>query len=226
MEKHYLEQEAERYIKEREDELKYPVKDYSQKKVTLYHGTSTKYLDDILKQGIKPRYDKESIWEDNPSRPDMVYLSSAYAVYFSQVASNRLGGKPVVFEVKVDTKRLYPDEDFLEQITRVDPEWKDTLSLGMEERTAWFKNNMLEYKISYSDSLGALGNACHKGIIKPKNIIRYSILDESKILDYSDPTITLMNYQILGGRYRKLSQKTMWEEPLSIKTRSKNVFSK
>ena len=50
----------------------------------------------------------------------------------------------------------------------------------------------------------------------PKNIIRYSILDESKILDYSDPTITLMNYQILGGRYRKLSQKTMWEEPLSI----------
>ena len=222
MEKHYLEQEAERLIKEREDELKYPVKDYNQKKVTLYHGTSTKYLDDILKQGIKPRYEKESIWEDNPSRPDMVYLSSAYAVYFSQVASYRLGGKPVVFEVKVNSKSLYPDEDFLEQITRVDPAWKDTLSLGMEERTAWFKKNMLDYKTAYADSLGALGNACHKGIIKPKNIIRYSILDESKILEYSDPTITLMNYQILGGRYRKLSQKTMWEEPLSIKTRSKN----
>ena len=51
MEKHYLEQEAERYIKEREDELKYPVKDYNQKKVTLYHGTSTKYLDELTLHG-------------------------------------------------------------------------------------------------------------------------------------------------------------------------------
>ncbi len=37
----------------------------------------------------------------------------------------------------------------------------------------------------------------------------------NKILDYSDPTITLQNYQILGGRYRMISEKTMWEKPLS-----------
>ena len=40
---------------------------------TLYHGTTTKNLDDILTNGLKPRHDKESNWQEFPSRKDMIY---------------------------------------------------------------------------------------------------------------------------------------------------------
>lgn len=217
MEQNELVEMADKYAKQREEELKYPPKDYSKGKVTLYHGTSTKYLDDILSKGITPRHDKDSNWSDNPSHPLMVYLSDAYPVYFAQQSVEVEGDdEPVVLEVIVDTKRLYPDEDYLEQFTRIDPSWRNTVeATSMEYRTEWFKDNLTDYKEHYVGSLYGLGNCCHKGLIKPKNIVRYSILDHNKILDYSDPTITLQNYQILGGRYRMISEKTMWEKPLS-----------
>ena len=217
MEQNELVEMADKYAKQREEELKYPPKDYSKGKVTLYHGTSTKYLDDILSKGITPRHNKDSNWSDNPSHPLMVYLSDAYPVYFAQQSVEVEGDdEPVVLEVIVDTKRLYPDEDYLEQFTRIDPAWRNTVeATSMEYRTEWFKDNLTDYKEHYVGSLYGLGNCCHKGLIKPKNIIRYSILDHNKILNYSDPTITLQNYQILGGKYRMISEKTMWEKPLS-----------
>ena len=225
MEQNELVEMADKYAKQREEELKYPPKDYSKGKVTLYHGTSTQYLDDILSKGITPRHNKGiGNWSGNPSHPLMVYLSNAYAVYFAQQSVNAYSEKkcdsvkdePVVLEVIVDTKRLYPDEDFLEQYHRIAPEWKDVVEkTNMQERTIYFKQNLLDYKEDYETSLYGLGNCCHKGLIKPKNIVRYSILDHNQILNYSDPTITLQNYQILGGRYRMISEKTMWEKPLS-----------
>ena len=217
MEQNELVEMADKYAKQREEELKYPPKDYSKGKVTLYHGTSTKYLDDILSKGITPRHDKDSNWSDNPSHPLMVYLSDAYPVYFAQQSVEVEGDdEPVVLEVIVDTKRLYPDEDYLEQFTRIDPSWRNTVeATSMEYRTEWFKDNLTDYKEHYVGRLYGLGNCCHKGLIKPKNIVRYSILDHNQILNYSDPTITLQNYQILGGRYRMISEKTMWEKPLS-----------
>lgn len=217
MEQNDFDEWVENLQKQKKEELKYPPKDYSKGKVTLYHGTSTKYLDDILAKGITPRHDKDSNWSDNPSHPLMVYLSDAYPVYFAQQSVEVEGDdEPVVLEVIVDTKRLYPDEDYLEQFTRIDPEWQNTVeATSMEYRTKWFKDNLTDYKEHYVGSLYGLGNCCHKGLIKPKNIVRYSILDHDQILHYSDPTITLQNYQILGGKYRMISEKTMWEKPLS-----------
>ena len=219
---------ADRQAKQREEELKYPPKDYSKGKVTLYHGTSTKYLDDILSKGITPRHNNGiGNWSGNPSHPLMVYLSDAYAVYFAQQSVNAYDEKkcnskknePVVLEVIVDTKRLYPDEDFLEQYHRIAPQWKDVVEeTSMQERTIYFKQNLLDYKDDYKTSLFGLGNCCHKGIIKPQNIVRYSLLDYNEILHYSDPAINLQNYQILGGKYRMISEKTMWEKPLSIES--------
>jgi len=223
-----LQELADRQALQREEELKYPPKDYSKGKVTLYHGTSTKYLDDILSKGITPRHNKGiGNWSGNPSHPLMVYLSDAYPVYFAQQSVNAYNEKncdsekdePVVLEVIVDTKRLYPDEDFLEQYHRIAPQWKDAVEkTTMQERTIYFKQNLLDYKDDYQTSLFGLGNCCHKGVIKPKNIVRYSILDYDEILNYSDPAINLQNYQLLGGRYRMISEKTMWEKPLSIES--------
>ena len=150
-----LQELADRQALQREEELKYPPKDYSKGKVTLYHGTSTKYLDDILSKGITPRHNKGiGNWSGNPSHPLMVYLSDAYPVYFAQQSVNAYNEKncdsekdePVVLEVIVDTKRLYPDEDFLEQYHRIAPQWKDAVEkTTMQERTIYFKQNLLDY---------------------------------------------------------------------------------
>ena len=73
-------------------------------KIKLYHGTTTKHLDKILKQGITPRHDRPSNWDKHPSREDMVYLTNAYAIYFAQVCCDwEAGESPVVLEVFVGT---------------------------------------------------------------------------------------------------------------------------
>ena len=216
---------ADKFAMEREQEqLEYPVEDYSADKVILYHGTNTDKLDKILEDGLCPRGDNKGNWEHTiRSRNDMVYLTNSYAVYFAMCSiPEDSKANPVVLEVEVDTKSLYPDEDFLEQATRTNEMWQDyfmSMSIGQEDitaRTEYFRDNISEFQDDYTNSLKYLGNACYLGEIKPESIKRYSVLDDSKVWEHSDPTITLMNYKILGSKYRKLSKKTMWEKPLSI----------
>ena len=218
---------AEKFAMEREQEqLEYPVEDYSADTVVLYHGTNTNNLDKILKDGLYPRGNSEGNWTHTiRSRNDMVYLTNSYAVYFAMCSigeDDMHDGfvKPVVLEVEVDACNLYPDEDFMEQATRNNAMWQDYFdSIGckdMTARTEYFRDNISEFADDYINSLEYLGNACHFGEIKPESIKRYSVLDANKVWDYSDPTITLMNYKIMGSRYRKLSKKLMWENPLSI----------
>jgi len=227
MNKKELKKVADNFAMEREQEqLEYPVEDYSADKVILYHGTNTANLKKILKDGICPRGNNEGNWEHTiRSRNDMVYLTNSYAVYFAMCSMSEddmhsMVVDPVVLEVEVDTKSLYPDEDFMEQATRNNAMWQDYfMSIGHEDmtaRTEYFRDNISEFQDDYTNSLKYLGNACYLGEIKPESIKRYSVLDVGKVWEYSDPTITLMNYKICGSKYRKLSKKTMWEKPLSI----------
>ena len=50
-------------------------------------------------------------------------------------------------------------------------------------------------------SLDNLGNAAHMGKIAPEEIEAVVEFDIDKAWAVSDPTITLMNYKILGGGY-------------------------
>ncbi len=188
----------------------------------LYHGTNTQHLEKILTEGIKPRGKNQSNWEENPSRSDMVYLTNSYAPYFalSQCEADQDFIKPVVIEVDVPTKKLFPDEDYLEQFTRNDPEWKFLVDkCDMAERTAMFKNELTKYHEYGLQSLQGLGNCCFKGIIPPKRIKRYTILEASLVLTYSDPTITLMNQMFMGKQYHDICKNKIWEKPFSL-----NVF--
>ena len=176
-------------------------------KKILYHGTSTKYLDKILKKGLTPRKSLgvKSNW-DAESRDDMIYLTSAYAPYFAQACVGSNGGDPLVLEVEVESNNLYPDEDFLEQYLRN----KNITKGDIHERTKFYKDNLEVFKHYTKKSLNGLGNACHKGIIYPKRIRRYVVLDARKIIMYSDPTITRANYTILGHHYNEICSEYIW----------------
>ena len=178
-------------------------------KKILYHGTSSVNLDKILKSGLRPRYSKSSDWEC-ASRPDMIYLTSAYPLYFAEHSITHHGGEPVVFEVEVDSARLYPDEDFLEQATRSEKSRQkinyllnQLEGLDMEQRTQFFRDSLEEYKHHYSESLKYLGNCCHKGIIKPKRIRRY-VIPDTKTQMMSDPTIHISNFFHMADYYADL----------------------
>ena len=192
---------------------------------TLYHGTTTKNLDDILTNGLKPRHDKESNWQEFPSRKDMIYLTDSYAPHFALCAYDVAKGKfdPVVIEVNVKLDRLYPDEDYLEQKTRIDPAWKDSVEkTTIQERTKFFRDELLNYKNFAEDSIKFLGNACYKGVIKPNNIKRYTVLDAELIINYSDPTITLENKYYCGDSYKDICSHKIWQKPYSKFTMSTN----
>src|SRR4028119_388978 len=83
----------------------------------LYHGTSLKNGEKILKSGILPRRSKRSNWDhcQAPSRSDCVYLTSVYAGYFAQQADKE-GQGWAIFEIdsnQLNPGHLLPDEDCL-----------------------------------------------------------------------------------------------------------------
>jgi hypothetical protein len=121
--------------------------------IILYHGSSTLFLDFILKEGLKPRKETGiSNWAQNDvpnleSHPDFVYL-------VTMEDAKVLGGKEytedlthrkghlVIIEVEVDTKNLYPDTDFIKELY------------------TWYES-LIEH-----------GSVAYRGSISPENIRR------------------------------------------------------
>ncbi len=69
----------------------------------VYHGTSTKFLNLILKEGLLPSKYSQCWKEDKEQKSPMVYLTdSVYAAErFAIEASRRIGGEPIVIEVNI-----------------------------------------------------------------------------------------------------------------------------
>ena len=176
----------------------------------LYHGTKYKFLETILKQGLTPRKAKESNWDELPSHPEMVYLSTAYPWYYAVPTEEGLG-KGVVFEIdleRLDTSNLYPDEDFIVQGISDEQRKKWGLPNDNFAKTMKIRNSIEDYKTNWKTSINALGNVCYKGIIPPESITRYCVVDFKKrvelYFDVGDPVISIGNYGFLGEHYRRL----------------------
>jgi len=161
----------------------------------LYHGTNLTFGKAIMENGFLDRVGShKSNWsKDIQSKEGFVYLTNAYAFYYAVACSK--GSKGAIIQVNVDAKDLYPDEDFIMQINKLS-----------KEETALI--NLEDYKHTAMLSLNNLGTVC----IKPDRITvtGYREFDINDIIRYSDPSITLMNYRILGGYYKKLT--TTWFE--------------
>ena len=92
----------------------------------LYHGTSGRWLPNILRAGLEPRGRKvsRSNWKETvPSNPSCVYFSDCYAPHFAFKAAQE-NSKAVCAVIEIETDRLpapnllLPDEDCLEQTGR------------------------------------------------------------------------------------------------------------
>lgn len=172
----------------------------------LYHGTSDRNLDSILRHGIRPRgRRKKSNWDSYPSRTDCVYLTNSYAAYFAeQSADRKKGERSLVVEVEIDEtdSRLLPDEDFIAQAIAT------RLKVSIESVHRGIRDSLEGYAHHALDSLAGLGNVCLKGTVKPESIIRYAIVDFTKQKELwqfcLDPSISLLNYRFCGDKYRSV----------------------
>lgn len=179
----------------------------------LYHGTSVRHLNQILKEGLKPRRSKAGNWKYTiESNSKAVYLTTAYAIYFAENAC-RKDDDLLIFEIESDRLNYFlfaPDEDFLEQSTRKHPAFDSvpgTHPYDMKKRTRWFRQHAFSrYQEAWNLSVENMGTCCYYGEIPISAFTRYAIIPRSNmaIRLSSDPVVCPINYQILGWRYKNL----------------------
>jgi hypothetical protein len=189
----------------------------------LYHGTSSRNIERIKREGLKPRGKRVGNWKQSlPSRADVVYLTNSYAVFYAN-ACTRGNEDLVVLEIDTDELNPFafgPDEDFLEQAQR----GRDNIPGNMHKRTTWYRDNLKNYEGCLEQpghapmlSLQFLGNCVYFGSIHRKAITRIAVISISGAKEFVyqcfDPSIVLMNYKVCGTKYRN-AMKWLFEEPL------------
>jgi hypothetical protein len=170
----------------------------------LYHGTSARYIDAILKNGILTRdvMGTKSNWDKFQSRTDMIYLSTAYPLYFAVSAMAEGELDAVIFEIdtrRLDRSKFFPDEDFVAQVIAQ----KENKPIGAIHEG--IKANLEQYRHAWISSVLHLGNCAHQGSIPVEAITRYAKFETQKrgelFFSMIDPTISIINFQILGAYY-------------------------
>lgn len=138
----------------------------------LYHGTSIRHVESILKHGIKPRGAKKSVDKNWPSHPKRVYLSDAFAFKFALDAKRDKDSGIAIFEV--DTTLLQPwlfaaDDDVVaEKLAKID---------GIPFEQAVKKAAKVAHNYCPAHSLDLGGSCSFEGTIPPSAITRYLTVD-------------------------------------------------
>lgn len=169
----------------------------------LYHGTNESNVAKIQLKGVQPRQKRKSQWEDYPSRPDMVYLTTAYALYFAMNSKGK--ERYAMLEIEsdeLDQSKLYPDEDFIAQALAQSQKGK------LFEIHQQVKDNLEIYQDCWQQSIYGLGNCCYKGTIPFSAVQRICYMQPGSRMYIEimgiDPSISILNYSILGEKYRNL----------------------
>lgn len=157
----------------------------------LYHGTTVESAERIKKEGFIPG--KSYNWKVE-SKKGFVYLSTAYAPFYVMASKSRKKNR-VIIKVEVDKKKLYPDDDFV--------------MLAVFDKHIYTQKDLdkvilIRYKYLAEASLKYMGNCC----AKPKDIkvLGMTEFDASNLMMVCDPSITPINYKIMGQYYKKLTE--------------------
>ncbi len=171
----------------------------------IYHGTRVENIPSILTKGLLPRYSQISNWNDLPSREDVVYLSDAYAPFYAHHCNIRSGALIEIDLNCLNQELLYPDEDFLEQFFQNIEAGDD-----INNRTAWFKNNLTSFQTFWNKSMESLGNCCYRGEIPLCAISRittWCVSDLKILVGWSSPIfVSMEHYKAEGQLYRWLTK--------------------
>ena len=133
----------------------------------IYHGTREGILDFVMKKGIRPRKGRKGNWQHTiNSNPKAVYLTVAYAIHYAQCAVGPRSDKLLILEIDTDLldyDNLAPDEDFLEQATRDNPDFRHVHAWeDMGKRTRWFRHRAHSNFATYWEmSIAGLGNCAY-----------------------------------------------------------------
>jgi hypothetical protein len=178
----------------------------------LYHGTKLKNLKRILKEGIKPRVNKPSNWEDHgKSRPDLVYLSDCYAPYYASAACKEKNERGVLIKVEIDSKKikLYPDEEFLFNVLfKNKTDRKDIQKVYESINPRSFRLLQLQTKKEKEVIEGWKASLDYLGVVStdfvPRKFVKgfYIEKDSLEFIYNCDPVISLLNYKVCGQQYR------------------------
>jgi hypothetical protein len=192
----------------------------NKRSLRLFHGTTAAVADLALTNGLTPRGNgRRSNWEHTiESNPDTVYLTDVYGAYFAfnaqHIAADH-GTKTTAAVIELRNSstlraNLVPDEDFLEQATRGNPDVIKELGDDMLKRTRHYRAVAREHRDLWPRSLAGLGTVGHLGPIAEDQIIRVAYIDPVKLqwltMFASDATITIMNHHFCGEKYLRLTE--------------------
>lgn len=180
------------------------------RKCVLLHGTSSRHLARIAVEGLRPREGREgqSNWEMNPSHPEAVYLTTAYALHYANCALGDEGDVAVILDIDysmLDTSCLVGDEDGYATSTVAGLEWLNARSL--EHRVRYWRGRLQDTQAN--ESLRVLGNCAYLGTIPPAAIRGVRLLTRKEIayltLGACDPVIHTTNFKLMGGGFQRFS---------------------
>lgn len=185
----------------------------------VYHGTTADIVDDVLESGLIPSdgADRENWGEmDFPSIPGHVYLTRYYPLFFAAAAADETKERITIIEIDLsllDAESLYPDEDFVEQVTR-GTEHEEMSHDDLIDRTATVRSNIENYREYWNDSLAVLGNCSYKGTVPVECIRRVSVVTmTSRFHSFvSDTTITNKAAPVMGPKYELLTKHLLGDD--------------
>jgi hypothetical protein len=172
--------------------------------MVLFHGSSAAHLASVRAHGLLPRGAKPSQWEDEPSRPDMIYLTDSYPHFFGTKGG---GHTTIAYEIdmaSLNPRLLFPDEDYLAQKGLVHESPDESVMAAARRRIDEFPDH-------WQKSLRELGTCCYRGKI-PATAIRRCCQFERPMngniaLKWVAHEIGLQEHANMGELYRKL---TLW----------------
>lgn len=169
--------------------------------VTLYHGTSSKHLDSIKKNGLKPRIDSGNYGDHNQSHR-YVYLTRYYPAFFALNALKSDDEMPVIVRIEINIAELLPDEDFLAQV-QLKGDRSDMSALHKAAR----EMDPIDYSHLAKASYEMMGNVCVEQV--PREFITHIVELPTKNIFELAHLGADTNYsacvgplsEIVGGRY-------------------------
>ena len=190
--------------------------------IRLSHGTSARHLDSILTDGLRARGTASSVW-DCESDPRMVYLTTAYSLFFALNAAE-IDEDALIVEVSLPVSKLYCDEDVYAQATY--PTWEFRSKFTLAQYTQQCRNFLHTERVGTRrrklacESLRLMGTACYRGTISPNCITRIARIGHeavsSLVMKEADPVLSILNYQFFEARYRRFQDSLFDRFPVSF----------